>query len=205
MQSIEVFQKQLRLHYGLQYAAFCKRNIIYNRPDFHKNARDRRIWYYFAVWSMAKYPDHFATLNLSNQIFNNGMVKYEKDQDGYTTAMLGLSNFATVLVFMLYLIFHTSLDRIFELPMSAIIMMFIGFFFSAATSLWTVHQRYKFKYKLLCLVTLIISLGSALLGVLFVRLESVGLARIWGDTITITTVGLLIYVLIVKKTISYSI
>lgn len=77
--------------------------------------------------------------------------------------------------------------------------MFIGFFFSAATSLWTVHQRYKFKYKLLCLVTLIISLGSALLGVLFVRLESVGLARIWGDTITITTVGLLIYVLIVKK------
>lgn len=141
----------------------------------------------------------FATLNLSNQIFNNGMVKYEKDQDGYTTAMLGLSNFATVLVFMLYLIFHTSLDRIFELPMSAIIMMFIGFFFSAATSLWTVHQRYKFKYKLLCLVTLIISLGSALLGVLFVRLESVGLARIWGDTITITTVGLLIYVLIVKK------
>lgn len=141
----------------------------------------------------------FATLNLSNQIFNNGMVKYEKDQDGYTTAMLGLSNFATVLVFVLYLVFHTALDKIFELPMSAIIMMFIGFFFSAATSLWTVHQRYKFKYKLLCLVTLIISLGSALLGVLFVRLESVGLARIWGDTITITTVGLLIYVLIVKK------
>lgn len=26
----------------------------------------------------------FATLNLSNQIFNNGMVKYEKDQDGYS-------------------------------------------------------------------------------------------------------------------------
>lgn len=71
----------------------------------------------------------FATLNLSNQIFNNGMVKYEKDQDGYTTAMLGLSNFATALVFMLYLVFHTALDKIFELPMSAIIMMFIGFSF----------------------------------------------------------------------------
>ena len=35
-----------------------------------------------------------------------------------------------------------------------------------------------------------------MLGVLFVRLESVGLARIWGDTITITTVGLLILSLI---------
>jgi len=44
--------------YNMQHSA--KRNIIYNRPDFHKNARDRRIWYYFAVWSMAKYPDHFC-------------------------------------------------------------------------------------------------------------------------------------------------
>ena len=76
----------------------------------------------------------FATLNLSYQIFNNGMVKYENDQDGYTTAMLGLSNFATVLVFAGYSMFHTSLDKIFELPVPAIIMMFIGFFFSSATS-----------------------------------------------------------------------
>lgn len=58
--------------------SILQKEYHYNRPDFHKNARDRRIWYYFAVWSMAKYPDHFATLNLSNQIFNNGMVKYEK-------------------------------------------------------------------------------------------------------------------------------
>lgn len=141
----------------------------------------------------------FATLNLSYQIFNNGMVKYEKDQDGYTTAMLGLSNFATILVFAFYLVFHTALDKVFELPMSAMIMMFIGFFFSASTSLWTVHQRYKFKYKLLCFVTLAISLGSALLGALFVQIKSVGIARILGDTVTISTVGFLIYVLIVRK------
>ena len=141
----------------------------------------------------------FTTLNLSYQIFNNGMVKYEKDQDGYTTAMLGLSNFATVVVFAFYLVFHIALDKVFELPMSAMIMMFIGFFFSVATSLWTVHQRYKFKYKSLCLVTLAISLGSALLGVLFVQLKSVGIARILGDTVTISLVGFLIYMLIIRK------
>lgn len=141
----------------------------------------------------------FATLNLSYQIFNNGMVKYEKDQDGYTTAMLGLSNFATVIVLVVYLMFHTSLDKIFELPMSAIIMMFFGFFFSSATSLWTVHQRYKFKYRLLCVVSLAVSFGSALLGVLFVLLKNVGVSRIFGDTVAVVVVGALIYVFILKK------
>lgn len=141
----------------------------------------------------------FATLNLSYQIFNNGMVKYEDDQDGYTTAMLGLSNFATILVFAVYLMFHTSLDKIFELPMSAIIMMFIGFFFSSATSLWTVHQRYKFKYRLLCVVTLAVSFGSAALGVLFVLLKNVGVSRIFGDTVAVVIVGALIYAFILRK------
>lgn len=141
----------------------------------------------------------FATLNLSYQIFNNGMVKFENDQDGYTTAMLGLSNFTTILVLAVYLVFHTSFDKIFELPMTAIIMMFIGFFFSSATSLWTVYQRYKFQYRLLCVVTLVVSCGSALFGILFVMLKNVGVSRILGDTVAVVIVGLLIYVFILKK------
>lgn len=141
----------------------------------------------------------FATLNLSYQIFNNGMVKFEEDQEGYTTAMLGLSNLATLIVFGVYLIFHTPLDKLFELPIAAMIMMFVGFLFSSATSLWTVQQRYKFQYRLLCIVTLAISFGSAILGLLFVRIRNAGISRIFGDTVAVVLIGILIYGLILKK------
>jgi O-antigen/teichoic acid export membrane protein len=57
----------------------------------------------------------FATLNLSYQIFNNGMVKYENDRDGYTTAMLGLSNLTTTILFVVYLIFRVPLNKLFEI------------------------------------------------------------------------------------------
>ena len=48
----------------------------------------------------------FATLNLSYQVFNNGLVKYEDDQEGYTSSMLGLSNACTTILLGLYLIFR---------------------------------------------------------------------------------------------------
>lgn len=145
----------------------------------------------------------FATLNLSYQIFNNGMVKYENDRDGYTTAMLGLSNLTTTILFVVYLIFRVPLNKLFDLPTSSIIFMFIGFFFSAATSLWTVQQRYLFKYKFLCFITLVSSVGSAVLGILFVHFWPRGISRIFGDTLAISIVGLLIFVLLLKKSKKY--
>lgn len=141
----------------------------------------------------------FATLNLHYQIFNNGMVKFEKDQDGYTTAMLGLSNLATLIVFGVYLAFHIPLNKLFELPTEAMVMMFVGYLFSSATSLWTVHQRYKFKYRLLCGVTLTSSLGSALLGVIFLWIKDTGVSKILADTVAVVLVGALVYGFILKK------
>lgn len=141
----------------------------------------------------------FATLNLSYQIFNNGMVKFEKDQDGYTTAMLGLSNLVTLFLFCVYLLFHVSLDKLFELPKVAMFLMFAGYFFSSATSLWTVHQRYKYRYRLLCMVTLVNTLGSAILGILLVKIKPLGLSKIFADALTVVLIGLLVYGFILKK------
>lgn len=141
----------------------------------------------------------FATLNLSYQIFNNGMVKFPDDRDGYTTAMLGLSNLATIVLFIIYLIFHAPLEAILNLPGEAIIMMFAGFLFSAAASLWTVQQRYVFEYRSLCTVTLAGTAGAALMGVICVYLVRSGLSKIFADTIVAVVIGIGIYYYLLKK------
>ena len=40
----------------------------------------------------------FTSLGLANYVFNNGMLKYKNDRDGFSSAMLGLSG-AVTLVF----------------------------------------------------------------------------------------------------------
>lgn len=151
----------------------------------------------FAAWQSVL--SIFATLNLSYQIFNNGMIKFEHDRDGFTTAMLGLSNFATLIVFTVYLVFRVQLDKLFTLPPVAIFLMFVGFIFSSATSLWTVHQKFMFKYRMLCFVTLALSVGSAGIGIILVNFKQCGLSRVWGDTIACVLVGAVIYAAILKK------
>lgn len=141
----------------------------------------------------------FATLNLSYQVFNNGMIKFADDKYGYTTAMLGLSNLATIILLVIYFVFHNSFNRIMSLDTPYIILMFIGFFFSSATSLWTVQQRYMFKYRALCIVTLLTTVLSAIFGILFVISFKTGLSRVVSDTIVLCLFGFIIYIIIIKK------
>lgn len=141
----------------------------------------------------------FATLNLSYQVFNNGMVKFENDQNGYTSAMLGLSNLATIILLIIYFLFHGIFNEIIGLDTPYFILMFLGFFFSSATSLWTVQQRYAFKYRALCVVTISTTILSAGLGILFVKMYETGLSRIFSDTFIICLFGAIIYISIIKK------
>ena len=48
----------------------------------------------------------FVTLNLSYQVFNNGMVKYKTEKDAYTTSMVGLTIVSTLVYFLIYLVFN---------------------------------------------------------------------------------------------------
>lgn len=151
----------------------------------------------FAAWQSVL--SIFATLNLSYQIFNNGMVHFEKDRDGYTTAMLGLSNFATIFLFLIYLSFYTSIETFINLPTEAIVLMFCGFLFSAATSLWTVQQRFLFEYRTLCILTIIGTLATAILGIVFVSFNHTGISKILADMICSIVIGIGIYLILIKK------
>ena len=141
----------------------------------------------------------FATLNLSYQVFNNGMVKYENDQPGYTTAMLGLSNLSTIIVFGIYFLFHDFINKITGMDGKYFILMFFFFIFSTATSLWTVQQRYLFRYKALCMVIAFTSVGTSLLGIIFTYNSPTGYSKILADTFITCMVGAGIYFLLIRK------
>ena len=84
---------------------------------------------------------------LSYGVFNNGMMDYEHDRDGYSFSMLVLSNIITficgIVLFILYPYIHQSLGM--DIPLLA--LMFLIFFTQPAFNFWMARQRFEYKYR----------------------------------------------------------
>lgn len=142
----------------------------------------------------------FATLNLSDGVFNNGMIKYEKDKAGFTTSLQTLSSFVTTILFVLYIINIEFWNRVTGLSTLYISIMFLELFFIPAYSFWCAKNKFEYKYKGIIICTLIIALGSPLLGVVSVISTSYKAeARVISFVLVQTCIGVIFYIFNVLK------
>ncbi|WP_462410351.1 MATE family efflux transporter [Neobacillus sp. Marseille-QA0830] len=78
--------------------------------------------------------------------------------------------------------------------------MFLELVSSPAISLWTIRQRYDFRYKSVVLVTIIILLINSVFGVIAVLIsEEKGTARILSSILVTLIFGLIIYINNIRK------
>lgn len=137
----------------------------------------------------------FATLNLSAGVFNNGMIKFEKDKEGYTCALQGLSTFVTLLLFIVYLVNIDFWNAKLGLSTLYVIVMFLQFLFLPAFLFWSAGQRFEYKYKRLIVATIILALGSPTLGVIAVLSTSYKAeARILSYVFIHIAIGMVFYI-----------
>lgn len=110
----------------------------------------------------------FATLNLSYQVFNNGMVKYSNKKDAYTSSMVGLTILSSFICLILMLVFNEKIFNFSGLNVYFIILMISDILFVGIISLLTVRERYDFKYKLIATITILSLFLNPVLGILLV-------------------------------------
>lgn len=142
----------------------------------------------------------FVTLNLSYQVFNNGMVKYSQDKDGYTTSMVGLTMIMAIFWGSILFFFRVYLIKIIGLNIFYLLLMLLDIIFVAIIGLWTVRQRYDFQYKTLSFITILSTILNPVLGIILVlKIEDKSFARCLAMVITNFIILLIIYVNIIKK------
>lgn len=110
----------------------------------------------------------FATLNMSGGIYYNGVMKYAGKCPQYTSSVLTLGSFSTLLVFLLASLFYPAISSYIGLPYFIFLLMFVAIFFNQALMIWTANQRINYKYKTLIVITILVSLLSPLFGLFFV-------------------------------------
>lgn len=142
----------------------------------------------------------FATLNLSAGVFNNGMIKFEKDRSKYASSLQGLATLITCILFCVYIVAIDFWNNIFGLSTLFIVAMFAQLLFEPAYLFWSARQRFSYRYKKLVMVTLIIAITSPLLGVIAVLSTTFKVeARILSYVLVQVCIGMVFYIYNVRK------
>lgn len=143
-----------------------------------------------------------ATLNLSQGVFNNGMLDYERDRDRFTLSLTFLSHISTVICLIVYLVLRPYIYSYVDISDLLMLLMLVYMIFTPSYTFWSCRQRYEFKYKALTLITISVSALQMVLGIISVSLvppEEQGTARIFSTEIVMILVGIFFYIFSLVK------
>ena len=124
----------------------------------------------------------FVTMQLSSGVYAQGLVKFDKERDVFSSSLQGLT--VTLIAFWLgvYLLFHDFFNSLFSLTTTQMIAMFVMIWTTAVFGFWSIEQRSRYSYKQMVAVTLIASVAKPLIGIVFVYFAT--------DKVTARIIGL---------------
>ena len=141
-----------------------------------------------------------SSLSIYNGVFNKAAVKYEEERDQYIssvqylTLLVGLVMSATILGFNSKIEEWTGFSFKLQLLMCVHILAFPSFQY------WAQKQRFLFEYKSLVVITILNSILSLLLGILFVLVsDDKSLALITVTVAVQTGINLFIFISLARK------
>ena len=112
----------------------------------------------------------FTSLYLFYSVFVSGMHKYEKDEFHFINSLQFISSASTLIFFVIYILIHRFIDGFIGLSFELMVIMFVDLFFTPAYQFWMARQRYKYSYKSVVIVTILLCLltfGANLFSVCF--------------------------------------
>ena len=116
----------------------------------------------------------FCTLNMHSVVYVNDYTKADtqREKDEAAVPLLSLSTLLTIVVFIIYLIFHSWLDKLIGLPFALVCLLFAQILFEPPVNFWSMQQRFEYKYVILVARTIAMVVLNAVLGITFVWLAS---------------------------------
>ncbi len=134
-------------------------------------------------------------------VFNNGMLDYPEDRDGYSLSMLVLSNITTIIFCVIVLCVYPYVKKYIGLDMPFIVLMMIVFITQPAYNFYIARRRYEYKYISTFIVSVVSAVITPIITVIciFSTNDSRLYARIFGTECTLIFIYLIFYIRIIIK------
>lgn len=137
----------------------------------------------------------FTTLNLSGGVYAQSLVKFRNQKNKFASSFQGLTLTLSLLASVIYIILQRWINPLLGFSTVQMILMFAIIWSTAVHQLWAVEQRTDYKYKMMAAVSILVTICSPLVTVLFlVIFEDKVMARIlaWALIQMIAYTGLFI-------------
>lgn len=173
---------QVRASFWFLICAFLQKGIAtITTPIFTRIMTTTEFGQYnvFNSWYQILAP--IICLNLYAGVYAQGIVKFEKDRNRFTSSLQGLAFTLCIVWFGLYILLNDFLNGLFSLNTTQMICMIIIIWSSSSFSFWSMDQRVDFKYRNLVVLTLAVSLLQPLISIMLIFIsEDKVTARIFG-------------------------
>ncbi len=134
----------------------------------------------------------FFTLYLYSDVFNVGLVKFEKDRDRFISSTLGFVTASVGFFLLLYLVFRQFLAAVIGLPEFLILLFFVHVLTYVPYYCWIRRERFDFRYRQVAAVSLLYIILQPLLGILAILYLDIPVNP--GYTRIVTAVGVQIVI-----------
>ena len=134
-------------------------------------------------------------------ILNVGLYEHSHNRWRYLSSMLGITTLCSLVLGIVYALCPGAFRSLLGLPHSLMVLMLASCFALPATTMWTMKQRYEYRYK----ATFLVSVGSAVLAqavaVAAVMLSGGHLdrVRLWSAGLVNMAVGLVLFACILRQ------
>lgn len=108
---------------------------------------------------------YVVTLGIAYGGFNNGMVRYPDDREGYTTSVMGLICTMGLLWGTLTFVFPGVASSLLGMSDIYIVLMLVQVVASEVYDVWACRARYDFEYRKVVAAAIILSIGVPALGI----------------------------------------
>ena len=124
---------------------------------------------------------YVITLGVIYGGFNNGMMRYREDREGYASSVMGLVLVMGASWLVVGVLLQGSMVKLTGMPLALVALMFGESVAKAVSEIWTLRMRFDFAYRKLVAFSVLQMVLAPLVGVIFVLMATDKvLARVLG-------------------------
>lgn len=191
IKKFEQLPVQLKATIWFTICSFMQKGIsMFTTPIFTRLLSTSEYGQYSVFNSWLGIVTILISMNMYAGVYTQGLVKYENDRPSFSSALQGLTLILVVIWALVYFLFHNFWNSLLSLTTIQMMAMIVMIWTSAVFNFWASAQRVVYKYKMLVIITLLVSIAKPFLGIIFVVLAN---DRVTARILSIVLVEMIAY------------
>ena len=143
---------------------------------------------------------YVITLGVIYGGFNNGMMRYREDREGYASSVMGLVLVMGTFWLLVGLALQDSLIELTGMPLAFVALMFCESIALAVQEIWTLRMRFDYEYRKLVAFSVLKMVLAPTVGIIFVLMaHDRVLARVFGFFVVEGALAAVLAVFLLRK------